>query len=224
MPQTRGRPRSVESPTGLGTAEDVLHAAGQLFSDRGFSATSTHAIAHAAGIRQASLYHYFANKNEILLALLVGTVSPSVGTARALLATRAPAAARLWALCAWDARLLVNDRFNVGSLYLQPEVNGDYFTEFHALRRELQQAYGQLIRDCGDENAVEMIDLVLGLVESVILLRRRDPDGVDDHTAGLVADGALRLISFPPQDFVAAREAGIRLLAALPDSAVRPLG
>jgi len=194
----------------------VLHAAGRLFSARGFSATSTHAIAEAAGIRQASLYHYFASKNQILLTLLTGTVSPSVETARALLATDAPAAARLWALCAWDARLLVEDPFNVGSLYLQPEVNDDVFVEFRALRRELREAYARLVADCGRETQPVIPDLVLGLVESVILLRRRDPGGVDDQTAELVADAALRLISLPSRECGAAQRRGAELVGALP--------
>ena len=206
----------MESPTGLGTAEDVLHAAGRLFSARGFSATSTHAIANAAGVRQASLYHYFASKNEILLTLLTGTVSPSVETARTLLVGDAPAAARLWALCAWDAALLVDDENNVGSLYLQPEVNGEYFAAFHTLRRELRDAYAELIRACAGVDAAVMTDLVLGLVESVILLRRRHPDGVDAQTPVLVADGALRLISIRAEDLAAARARGAELLVLLP--------
>jgi AcrR family transcriptional regulator len=216
MPEPRGRPRTVESPTGLGTAEDVLHAAGQLFSARGFAATSTHAIAQVAGIRQASLYHYFASKNEILLRLLTGTVSPSVETARTLLVTEAPASARLWALCAWDARLLVEDRFNVGSLYLQPEVDDDYFAEFHALRRELREAYARLVIDAAGPGAAVLTDLVLGLVESVILLRRRDPGGVDAQTPGLVADGALRLVFVTEQETGAAHRRGAELLISLP--------
>lgn len=215
MPLTRGRPRTVESPTGLGAAEDVLHAAGALFSAHGYSATSTHAIALAAGIKQASLYHYFASKNEILLRLLTGTVSPSVETARRLLAVEAPAAARLWALCAWDARLLVEDPHNVGSLYLQPEVDDDYFVEFHALRHELRQAYADLVTACGGEYAPVVPDLVLGLVESVILLRRRDPASVNRQTVELVADGALRLVPVTEPQLDAARRRGAALVAEL---------
>jgi AcrR family transcriptional regulator len=215
MPETRGRPRTVESPTGLGTAEDVLAAAAQLFSAKGFSATSTHAIAQAAGVRQASLYHYFPSKNDILLRLLVGTVSPSVAAARALLITEEPPAPRLWALSAWDARLLVEDRFNLGSLYLQPEVADDYFVEFHTLRGELREAYAQLIGECGGQPAELITDLTLSLVESVILLRRRDAERVGPSTPTLVADGVLRLVSTPSPQIENASRHGRRILEGL---------
>lgn len=221
MPEARGRPRSTESPTGLGTAEDLLSAAARLFSARGFSATSTHAIAQAAGVRQASLYHYFGSKNEILLRLLVGTVSPSVTAARTLLAADGPADARLWALCAWDARLLVEDPFNVGSLYLQPEVADEYFAEFHALRAELRSAYGSLIAQCRGraaegQRADVTTDLALSLVESVILLRRRDPDIVGPQTPALVASGVLRLVATSDPGVEQAARDGARILVSLP--------
>jgi hypothetical protein len=61
-----------------------------------------------------------------------------------------------------------------------------------------------------------LTDLVLGLVESVILLRRRDPGGVDAQTPGLVADGALRLVFVTEQETGAAHRRGAELLISLP--------
>src|SRR5271165_5973830 len=71
----RGRPRLEQSRRPGKTARDeILDAAAELFSSLGYAGTSTRRIADAVGMRQASLYHHFATKDDILDALLAGTV------------------------------------------------------------------------------------------------------------------------------------------------------
>ncbi len=48
------------------TREEIIEAALELFSVNGYEATSTSQLADAVGIRKASLYSHFANKQEIL--------------------------------------------------------------------------------------------------------------------------------------------------------------
>ena len=48
------------------TKEEILDAALELFSVNGYEATSISQIAEAVGIRKASLYSHYANKQEIL--------------------------------------------------------------------------------------------------------------------------------------------------------------
>ena len=52
------------------TKQDILEAALELFSVQGFEATSISQIAGAVGIRKASLYSHFENKQAILDALV----------------------------------------------------------------------------------------------------------------------------------------------------------
>ena len=52
------------------TKREILEAALELFSVQGFEATSISQIAEAVGIRKASLYSHFANKQAILDALV----------------------------------------------------------------------------------------------------------------------------------------------------------
>lgn len=52
------------------TKQDILEAALELFSVQGFEATSISQIASAVGIRKASLYSHFENKQAILDALM----------------------------------------------------------------------------------------------------------------------------------------------------------
>ena len=54
----------------VNTKQEILHAALELFSVQGFEATSTAQIAGAVGIRKASLYSHFENKQAILNALV----------------------------------------------------------------------------------------------------------------------------------------------------------
>ena len=52
------------------TKQEILEAALDLFSVQGFEATSVSQIANAVGIRKASLYSHFENKQAILDALM----------------------------------------------------------------------------------------------------------------------------------------------------------
>jgi len=213
-----GRPRAAgTSPTGLGTRQDILHAGATLFCTVGYGSTSTHALAAAAGIRQASVYHYFAGKHEVLLELLLGTVQPSLDAARLLLERRESAESRLWALCASDVILLSGDDTNVASLYLLPELSDDRFAEFHDRRLELEDAYEQLVAatEFGEPGRRGAAALVLSLVESVILQRRREPESIDGSTAYSIADAALKILDVATATRTAARTDGLRLLAAL---------
>ncbi|NLT36264.1 MAG: TetR/AcrR family transcriptional regulator [Gaiellales bacterium] len=52
------------------TKDRVLAAAVELFATRGFDATSIRDIAKAMGMSISSIYHYFGNKEGILVALI----------------------------------------------------------------------------------------------------------------------------------------------------------
>lgn len=50
-----------------GRRAELVALAGRLFRERGFHGVGMRAIAEAAGIQAASLYHHFRNKEELLL-------------------------------------------------------------------------------------------------------------------------------------------------------------
>ncbi|MFF8406050.1 TetR/AcrR family transcriptional regulator [Streptomyces sp. NPDC014846] len=217
-----GRPRAQERPaSGLPPREEVLAAAADLFTAHGYTATSTRAVAERAGLRQASLYHYFDGKEAILAALLEGTVRPSLEMARELVTRAGTAAeARLWALCHSDVLLLCGGPHNPGALYLLPEAQTERFTVFHRVRAELRAAYGELLEDTEPgaaltaEELALRTDLVFGLTESVILIRRADPARDARALAAATADAALRVAGVPQRSLARQRREGQRLLAA----------
>lgn len=57
------------------TKQEILDAALELFSAHGYEATSISQLAQAVGIRKASLYSHFENKQAILDALVQSTLS-----------------------------------------------------------------------------------------------------------------------------------------------------
>ncbi|MGH1563998.1 TetR/AcrR family transcriptional regulator [Mumia sp. DW29H23] len=193
-----GRPRAKgPSTSGLSTEEDILVAAARLFCESGYGSTSTHAIARAAGISQATMYHYFAGKHAILLELLLRTVRPSVVVASALVEDESDADVRLWALCAYDVHLLLSGEENTGSLYLLPELGDLRFAEFHAERQRLFDVYRALVAQVLGVDlpeAQEQASLVFGLVESTILRRRNEPEMVVRGAGERIGDAALRIL------------------------------
>ena len=216
MATTRGRPRRIApSPSGRGTAADILDAAARLFCTVGYGSTSTHRIADEAGIRQASIYHYFAGKHEILLQLLLSTVQPSLEVAQRLLDEPEPAPARLWALCVCDVRLLSSGPDNLGLLYLLPELADPRLADFQTRRQELRTAYAKLVAACPgqpEDPAGRAADFVLALVESVISRRREQPDVDVSDLAPQIADAALRILGLDQATVESARSAGSRLI------------
>ncbi|MFD3479142.1 TetR/AcrR family transcriptional regulator [Streptomyces sp. NPDC058695] len=223
-PTTRkvGRPRAQERPaSGLKPREEVLAAAAELFTTHGYTATSTRAVAERAGLRQASLYHYFDGKEAILAALLEGTVRPSLEIARDLVARTGTAAeARLWALCHSDVTLLCRGPHNLGALYLLPEVQTERFGVFHQVRTELKASYGELLAGTepgaalGAEELALRTELLFGITESVILIRRADPARDASALAVATADAALRIAGVPQRSLARLRREGQQLLAA----------
>ncbi|WP_306317041.1 MULTISPECIES: TetR/AcrR family transcriptional regulator [unclassified Streptomyces] len=217
-----GRPRAQERPaSGLEPREEVLAAAAELFTTRGYTATSTRAVAERAGLRQASLYHYFDGKDAILAALLEGTVRPSLRVAHELVPRAdVPPEARLWALCHSDVALLCGGPHNLGALYLLPEVQTDRFTVFHEVRAELKESYAQLLAATEPGSALDArelalrADLVFGLTESVILIRRAAPEREPGSLAEATADAALRIAGVPQRSLARPRREGRGLLAA----------
>jgi AcrR family transcriptional regulator len=210
-----GRPRVQQRPdSGMSARDELLAAAAELFTTRGYTATTTRALAERAGMRQASMYHYVGGKEDLLAELLASTVEPSLALARALLAdgTR-PAEARLWALCRSDAELLCAGPHNLGALYLLPEVAAARFAGFHRARTALKSAYAELLAataPCAALAPADLAvrtDLLFALIEGLILVHRSTPTRPVPVMAAAAADAALRIAGIQEEALAALRGA-----------------
>ncbi|WP_101379428.1 TetR/AcrR family transcriptional regulator [Kitasatospora sp. GP30] len=182
-----------------GGRAQVLAAAAELFTRDGYAATTTRAVAERAGIRQSTLYHHFANKDDILATLLEGTVAPTAAYAERLLTTAEPVpGARLWALVRFNAELLLGGLSNLGALYQLPEVRGERFAEFRQTRCRLAAAYRELISPLQPLPEAELRlrgELVLGLVEGAVAVARGCSEQDAAEVPAAAADAAVRLAS-----------------------------
>ena len=212
--QKVGRPRATpQGSSDLAPRDQILGAAASLFAEHGYAGTTTRAIAERVGIRQASLYYYFAGKDEILLELLEISVRPSLAFVAPLLAEPDRPAA-LYALALIDVETLLATPHNVGVLYLSHEVQQPRFDTFRAHRDELASAYKRLVEGLVEDPAF-IGACCMQLVEMVITLRR---DGEPDaSTAPAIATACLRLLGLPEAEVLRGVAAGERLLAALAD-------
>jgi AcrR family transcriptional regulator len=203
MPFTRaGRPR-VQSQRRPGTTprDEILDAAGELFTTMGYAGTSTRRIAESVGIRQASLYHYFKTKDDILCALLSQTVAPTLSFVPSLLgATPAlTAAEHLHALSAFDGSQLLSGQWNLGALYLLPELRDAKLEPFWSDRERLRLHYLSLSQAVIAKTGVNAVaaDLPFRLVESLVNMWSL-PAGPERSELPIhVADACMRVLGVP---------------------------
>ncbi|MFJ9364889.1 helix-turn-helix domain-containing protein [Nocardia sp. NPDC101769] len=203
-----GRPRlEPRRRAGQTPRAEILDAAAELFTSHGYGNTSTRAVADAVGIRQASLYHHFAAKDDILDALLAETVTTPLELAGILAGRPESAAVRLYALAWHDVSQLCASRWNLGALYLLPELRSERFARFRERRDELRGHYetlsaaviaaaGSVIAEA-DAGAVAGAELLpFRLVESVINMRS-DEGAAPQYAEQLIPDAILRLLCWP---------------------------
>ncbi|MFE6509215.1 TetR/AcrR family transcriptional regulator [Nocardioides sp. NPDC057767] len=201
-----GRPRVVPRLAGARAPRDeILHAAAELFVNRGFAATSTRDIAEKVGIRQASLYYHFAGKPGILAELLELSVRPSLEKVEKIerdCPADVPEAA-LYLLALIDADTLATVPHNIGRLYRMPDVrSSEVFGEFEPALQELTAAYGRLGAHIvsGPVAATVSVDQLGGLlvqaVEVVIRIRSRRVE-VTPAQARAIAATCLRICGVP---------------------------
>lgn len=206
-----GRPRKNSPRRRGGTArEEILDASAELFTTQGFATTSTHQIADAVGIRQASLYYHFPSKTEIFLTLLNSTMESSTALADLFAeSVDAPAAVRLWALTASEARLLLSTRWNIGRLYQLPTAASEEFADYHEQRENLRGLFRSIAQEIVGQDDPRA-DLPFHIALSVIEMRPNNgqapcPLSTTElpELAVMLADAALAVVGAPlPEDRV----------------------
>lgn len=208
-----GRPRlAPRRRQGQTPRAEILDAAAELFTTYGYGSTSTRAIAEAVGIRQASLYHHFAAKDDILDALLGETIAGAAELATHLERRPEPAAVRLYTLARFDIGQLCDARWNIGALYFLPELRGDRFARFRSRRDTLRTSYERLaarvVAGLDANGGAEAQTLPFRLVETVINIRS-DAGGVPEEVRQEIAAAVLRVLGWNGDPAEVGKAAGI---------------
>lgn len=199
-PARSGRPRNVpNSNLEQSPREQILDAAAELFVESGFKATTTRAIAERVGIRQASLYYHFSDKEEILAELLGASIRPTIEAVRrieALVPSSASAASALYALVRFDIETLIMTKHNIAILWLLPEMQNERYDNFRLDRQELLQTFGRLGAATASEEVLATISeeqlgaIMIQLTELIAQLRRTGE--LDATFADVIAATCLR--------------------------------
>ncbi|MFI1682081.1 TetR family transcriptional regulator [Streptomyces sp. NPDC020607] len=77
-PRRRGRPSRTQTETGPATRDQILRAAREEFSERGYEKTSVRGIAKAAGVDSALVHHYFGTKEQVFEAAITIAFAPAL--------------------------------------------------------------------------------------------------------------------------------------------------
>ena len=86
------------APTEFRSADRILMSSLQLFSTKGYDATSVREICEAAGITKPTLYHFYGSKEGVYRALVEGVLAPFTADVERLLAGDGPVRERLRAV------------------------------------------------------------------------------------------------------------------------------
>ncbi len=211
----RGRPRLEQSRRpGKNAREEILDAAAELFTTHGYANTSTRRIADAVGVRQASLYHHFATKDDILDALLAGTVDEPLQLAAELIAEEGPAAPAPARTGGGRRDAAVRQHLESRrALPASRTAGGPLRASSACAAPSCATATAGWPRPSSPNATVraDADELPFRLVESVIN-RRSDDGGAPAEQPWIIADGALRTLGFDG-DFAALREATAKRLA-----------
>jgi AcrR family transcriptional regulator len=157
-----GRPRAVAPlPGSLEPREEILLVAARLFTSVGFSSASTRQIAAEAGLRQASLFHYFEKKDDIYAELLDRTVQPALDFARRLLELDPPPATGLYLLVLRDVRNMSREPGKLGLLQLQLEARLPQFSVYWNKRMRLRDEYRRMIESGASSGTFDVEDFDL---------------------------------------------------------------
>jgi TetR/AcrR family transcriptional regulator, cholesterol catabolism regulator len=68
--RSRAKPAAAEPGEALNRRADLVRVAARMFREKGFEGTTIRDIAHAVGMRSGSPFYHFANKHEILMAVM----------------------------------------------------------------------------------------------------------------------------------------------------------
>src|SRR5262245_41666998 len=182
-------------------AEAIVDAAASVFAERGYHGTSTQAIADVLGMRQASLYYYFASKEAALERVCERGVDGFVERAEAIVAGAGSPLAKLTLLIA--AHLAPNEKKRD---YVKVFINERRYLADASRRRiarkarRIERCFAEVIQagvDDGSMKAGTDVRLtmlaVLGMVNSVINWHQddqgRDMRRIAAELGKLVVDG-----------------------------------
>ena len=122
------------------TRDNILAAAAQIFSEKGFHAASMQDIARAVNLQKASLYHHVSSKQEILLELLDQALDILIDQISAVSSQSIPAEKKLPQAMQVYLQTLIDQRGLAAVLLFEHRSLDDELKSRHLPRRDRFEA------------------------------------------------------------------------------------
>jgi AcrR family transcriptional regulator len=140
----------VKTPTAIGAArkDQILAVAAELFSRRGYHATTMRDLGDRAGLLPGSLYAHFSGKEEILYQIVVEAAGQFLGGMEALRARPDSPEERLRAAMRAHIQVVARD-LDGARVFLHEwrALRGTRRAEIGKLRRRYEAMWDEIIRD-----------------------------------------------------------------------------
>jgi AcrR family transcriptional regulator len=139
--------------------EAVLRTAARLFNEKGYHSTSLDDVASALHVTKPTIYHYFANKDEILFECTRRGLNAIVEAARAATEQGGTAADRLRALLNAYALSMLDDYGICVARTQDSQLSPESRDRFRALKREIDGHVRRVIAEGVEDGSLSTPDV-----------------------------------------------------------------
>lgn len=173
--QRRASAKADGGPAYQARREEIIKAAGTVFLARGYGATSFKEIAEEIGLDRATLYYYFASKQELFQTATGAAVARNTEAAERLAASDAPPAEKVAQVLAMVLDSYTNTDYPYMFMVLQEDVSrittgsGDRWAKtISSLSRRYEAAVTKIFAD-GIEAGTFSADVPPHILTKVLL-------------------------------------------------------
>ena len=184
------------------TREYLLHAAAQVFAERGFHEATIDEVASAAGFTKGAVYSNFKNKEDLFLALLEDAYAKDTAAIKQTLgASDVPPEARLGDF----VQMMRNEMAqmpDLGALYLEFHLyalrNPSARERMNELERADVRAIAEIIESERTQREIEIDEpvertarIIVALFRGISMMRTSDPEMAGED----LLEGAIAFVS-----------------------------
>jgi AcrR family transcriptional regulator len=190
----------LQSTTQPNVKQQIMLAAGQLFADKGFDATSISDITDAAGVARALIYYYFKDKRDLYDTILQVGGEQIINVAERAYASEGNSLDRLRQFAAQFRQLHI-DNPNLARIAMRAELEGSLAFDVQA-REHFNPVLSVLARiveegvargELCDVDPRKTIHMMMGLIHSLVVMQIQgesdSPDTDIDFAMSLLARG-----------------------------------
>jgi TetR/AcrR family transcriptional regulator len=174
----------------------LLHAALDLFTERGYAATSVREIVGAAGVTKPVLYYYYKNKEGIYIELLRGPFSYLEKILDEALREPGPLRDRITGLYDRIFSLFVErikEARLMYSIYYGPP-QGAPFIDFEGYHLKMREVTGKMVEDALQRGEIKTVDAVTATWLLIGALHFSMEEQLCHHEPQIDQKGLLRLL------------------------------